>query len=74
MRSSSFHFGELGTRFVRAQQVSPLSGCVAFMEHGNGLLHEFVDTFVGAALDVLFDQFLKFRPKADFHGSILTYE
>src|ERR1039458_6689599 len=43
------------------------------MEHRNGLLHEFVDGFVGTALDVLFNQLLKFGPKAYFHGGILTH-
>src|SRR5208282_413241 len=43
------------------------------MEHRNGLLHEFVDSFVGTALDVLFNQLFKFGPKAYFHGGILTH-
>src|SRR5208282_2879576 len=37
------------------------------MEHRNGLLHKFVDGFVGTALDVLFDQLLKLGTKANFH-------
>jgi hypothetical protein len=32
------------------------------MEHGNGVLHEFIDAFVGTALDVLFDQLREFGP------------
>src|SRR6266849_362405 len=43
------------------------------MEHRNRLLHEFVDAFVGTALDVLFNQLLDLGPKADFHADILTY-
>src|ERR1035441_8302019 len=43
------------------------------MEHRNRLLHEFVDGFVRSALDVLFNQLLKFGPKAYFHGGILTH-
>src|SRR5208282_734929 len=43
------------------------------MEHRDGLLHEFVDGFVGTALDVLFNQLFKFGPKAYFHGGILTH-
>ena len=44
-----------------------------FVEHGNRLLYKFVDGFVGAALDVLFNQLLEFGPKADFHGGILAH-
>ena len=42
------------------------------MKHGDRLLNKFIDGFVGAALNILFDQFLKFRPKANFHVDILT--
>jgi hypothetical protein len=42
------------------------------MKHRNGLLHEFVDGFVGTALDVPLDQLLEFGAKADFPWGILT--
>jgi hypothetical protein len=43
------------------------------MERGNGVLYEFVDGFVGAALDILLNRFLKFWPKANFHGGIVVH-
>jgi hypothetical protein len=44
------------------------------MEHGDRVLHKFVHGLVGAALDVLLNQFLSFWSKADFHEGILTHD
>src|SRR5450759_3360646 len=43
------------------------------MKHRNRLLYEFVDGFVGTALDVLFNQLRKFWPKTNSHKDILVY-
>src|ERR1017187_197614 len=43
------------------------------MEDRNRLLPAIAHGFVGTALDVLFNQLLKFGPKAYFHGGILTH-
>jgi hypothetical protein len=44
-----------------------------FVQHGNRALHKFIHVLVRTALHVPLNQVRKLRPKANFHGNILTY-
>jgi hypothetical protein len=44
-----------------------------FVEHRNRALHEFIDGFVGAALDILLNQVGKLGPKVNFDEGILLH-
>jgi len=38
-----------------------------FIEHKNCMLNKFVDTFIGATLNILLDQLFEFGPQVDGH-------
>ena len=48
--------------------------CFLLMQNSNSVLHKLVHALLGAALDVLLDQFLDLRPQWDVHSCIIPHD